>query len=148
MTKKPSAKKSVSTSIEPDKAPQAGSPYIFVSYASVDRDVVTKVMERFQRAGVSFRTSDEVPSGAPLQATIEQLIAGASASVAILPGEASRWVEAELQVARDMGKPVFAILGTDAEMPKALSDRQHIQLDDFLARPSAASSAMKRLLGG
>jgi len=129
-------------------------PYLFLSYSVTDRDIADQVKARLSEYGIAYQSADEIPAGVAWQSWIQETIAGAKASVAIVSGEPSRFVEFELQKARDLGKPVFAVLGQAPQVAVGVVDDrqvglsaiQSIDVKAFLDEPTKVIDAMRMIL--
>ncbi|MGA7672043.1 MAG: AAA family ATPase, partial [Nitrolancea sp.] len=130
-----------------------GHPYVFVSYASVDRDRVLPIIDRLEAAGVkTWIDRDGIHGGANYAKVIAEAIEHASAML-LMCSEASfssRNVKQELALAWRFEKPYLPLLLDPVEIPKDvaywLEGSQWIELLDHSTETWLANvaDALKR----
>ncbi len=97
------------------------APYVFVSYASADRERVLPVVERLEAAGVSVWIDREgIHGGANYALEIAEAIEGAAALLLMCSSAslASRNVKQEIALAWRFEKPYLPLLLETVEIPK------------------------------
>lgn len=89
-----------------------GSPYVFVSYARIDRGYVQQLCEHLVSAGVKVWFDREIKHGSRFTTVIRDAIDQAVAFVVVMSPEAEKSTEVELELlrAQDEGIPVLPIL--------------------------------------
>ncbi len=100
--------------------PERTAPYIFVSYASADRDRVLPVVDALERAGIAvWIDRDGIHGGANYGREIAEAIKGAAALVLMASGMslASRNVKQEIAVAWEYERPYLPLLLEPVAIP-------------------------------
>ncbi len=117
-------------------------PYVFVSYASVDRERVLPVVERLEAAGVSVWIDREaIHGGANYALEIAEAIEGAAALLLMCsPASlASRNVKQEIALGWRFEKPYLPLLLETIEIPKDVAYwLEASQWIEVLERPASA----------
>ena len=131
-------------------------PYLFVSYAHDDDDVVLAEMAWLHESGIRFWYDDGIHPGEVWRQAVVDALSGCSGVVffATEASTASQNCLQELNFALDEGKAVFVVKLDDAEMPDilrlSLSDRQALiksRFDEVTYR-ARLISAVSACLGG
>lgn len=119
------------------------SPYIFISHASVDTKYTDYLADALKAAGYRCWVDVEsIPAGSSWAREIEKGVTGCGALIVILSAaaRASEWVEREVLLAYNLGKPVFVALFEDITLPIWAVNRQY---SDFRKRRDAG---LKKLM--
>jgi hypothetical protein len=113
---------------------------VFLSYASEDKAIATRLADALKNSGVTVWFKDwELAAGDSIVSRIEQAVASSDLIIVLLSPSsvASRWVQAELSAAlsrelRDRAITVLPALIDDCDIPPLLADRVYIDLrQDF-----------------
>ena len=101
-------------------ATHSDGPYVFVSYASRDRDLVFPVVERLERAGVGIWIDREgIPGGANYGQEIAEALKGCAAVLLMCSPRAfaSRNVKQEIALAWRFERPYLPLLLEEVAVP-------------------------------
>jgi hypothetical protein len=116
-------------------AQESDTPYLFVSYASRDRDRVLPVVDRLSHLGIRFWIDkNKIPGGADYTQEIPPAIRKSRGLVVFVSRHAfaSDNVKKELGIAWERRKPLLPLLLEEVEIPEKffyhLVDVQHIAL--------------------
>lgn len=116
---------------------------VFLSAGSADGAVAAVLRESLIEKGVQVWSDDDIPPGAPWEFEIEQAIAKADAVVALSSDVPSKWVEREVDAAREQGTMVIpVVMGDNAVVPKGLESFQQISVLDATALGEATESIL------
>ena len=99
------------------------APLVFISYASVDRERVLRVVEELRGAGLGvWMDQSDIPGGAQYGTEISDGIQRATALVLMCSRAslASRNVKQEIQIAWKYGRPYVPLLLEPVEFPDEL----------------------------
>lgn len=132
-----------------EPAPPAGVPAataaaepalrrIFLSYAAADRSNAQVLRQAFESLGIKVLDATTIDAGQPWQLALQDLMAGADATVALLAGDLpSAWVAQEINASARAGKPTLVVLagedGATAGLPSEVP---------VLRLPQAGSAAL------
>lgn len=88
------------------------SGYVFVSYSSADRPYVERLARHLIGAGVPTWYDHQLATGDRWQHVLQNRIRSCTAVIVVMTPEAdeSVWIERELNLAEQLGKPVFPLL--------------------------------------
>ena len=117
---------------------------VFVSYSRADKPTVTRLVRALREIGVDPWWDDDIPPGAPWEATIEKALAEASSAIVCWSptSVASENVRSEARVAKARGRLVQIFL-EKCEPPLFFGERQGI---DFIKWDGSSDDvAMERL---
>lgn len=86
--------------------------HIFISYSKKNQDYARKVADQLLDFGFDVWIDDRIDYGEDWWATIVQAIRDSAAFVVIMTpdSDASRWVQREVTIADELGKPTFPLL--------------------------------------
>ena len=86
--------------------------HVFISYAREDQAYIRKLADSLRRRGLEVWMDDRIDFGDRWWQTIVQAIDASAAFVVVMTptAEKSEWVEREVLVALDEGKPIFPLL--------------------------------------
>lgn len=125
------------TKVEPESLPTAVTPIrtVFISGGIADTDAIDllKASLRAKNARIRILGADEIPSGVPFGAQIENLIGQADLTAFVVSGRPSRWVSQEIALAQRYGKRIVPVLvGESSQLPDSLSglQMQNLSLDN------------------
>jgi predicted nucleotide-binding protein len=92
--------------------PKLQFPDIFISYSHDNQAIFDTVIKDLEAANLSVWSDTQLTTGTKWQTKLEEAIHQARCVVALLSPTAkkSEWVERELTVATDFGKPIFPLL--------------------------------------
>lgn len=125
-----------------EKVDTTTQPYVFLSFSAADRAVAEQVKQRLVEQGLSVRSAQDIESGADWNGALKQMIAQSRGSVAVVTGDPSPFVEAEIRCAQDMGRPVVTVADLDASLVRPVDEQARIQLSEFIDGTPAAISAV------
>lgn len=116
-----------------EPAPPAGTPAaapanepavrrIFLSYAAADRSNAQALRQAFETLDIRVLDATAIDPGQPWQLALQDLMAGADATVALVSGDLpSAWVAQEINASARAGKPTMVVLagegGDTASLP-------------------------------
>jgi len=109
---------------DPKRDAPTGEHYVFISYASVDRERVVPIVAALRNGGIrTWIDFSDIPGGANYGATIAAAIEDAEALVvmATISALQSRNVEQELALAWQFNRPCLPLLLESVTIPKNLS---------------------------
>ena len=109
---------------------------VFISYASADRTIATRIAESLSTAGLRVWFSEwELQPGDSIASRIEEGLAASDVLLVLLSPNAvqSNWVQHEWHAdldsqLRNRAVTLIPVLIDDCELPPALSDRKYIDL--------------------
>jgi formylglycine-generating enzyme required for sulfatase activity len=86
--------------------------HVFISYEHEDQAYTRKLRDSLRQRGFEVWMDEHLESGDRWLRTIEQAVRDSAAVVVVMTPEAkdSEWVEAEILLAQDEGKPIFPLL--------------------------------------
>jgi len=101
--------------------------HVFISYSRKDQDYVHKLEDELRKRGFDSWVDARIGSGERWWRTIVQQIRSCAAFVVVMTpdSEQSDWVEKEVMLALEEGKPVFPLLLRGRRFP-ILVDRQYV----------------------
>lgn len=87
-------------------------PLIFISYSRKDQEYVKKLVNEFEKRGLSIWLDDRIDYGSAWSRVIEENLGKCQAFVLVMTSRSreSHWVTCELNCALEMQKPIFPIL--------------------------------------
>lgn len=91
----------------------AGGPVrrVFLSYAAADRSNAQALRQALEKIGVRVLDATAIDAGQPWQLALQDLMAGADATVALVSGDLpSSWVAQEIDASARAGKPTMVVL--------------------------------------
>ena len=133
---------------DPTEPPGPGGrqPKIFLSYAAADK-IVAVALEAYLKAnGWSIATTDSVALGSNWIDSIADAIKSADAMIVIVSDAAGDWVNAEVESATALRRPVVPlIIGVVEELPASIRGLEAVHLDGIEHVARAAASLLTRL---
>jgi predicted RNA-binding protein with RPS1 domain len=101
--------------------------HAFISYSQTDRSYVDRLAAYLTDAGVAIWFDDEVKTGEPFGARIQQAIDDCAAFLLVLTpaAMASKWVRREISYADEQGKPMFPIMLEPSPVPLEFAGLHH-----------------------
>lgn len=104
--------------------------HVFISYGQQDQVYVQRIKEALSARQLPYWIDERIDPGDGWWDEIDQAIAGCACLVVIMTpaAKASRWVQREILLAEDRGKPIFPLL-LDGEHWSLLVDRQYEEVD-------------------
>ncbi len=120
---------------------------VFISHSSHDRTLVLDLAEQLKEAGFPCWVDVEsIPDGWSWVREIEKAIGACRAMIVVMSEQAraSEWVEREVLMALEQGKPILFMRIDDAPLPLYMINRQYI---DYRKRPTSAIRRLKDALG-
>jgi formylglycine-generating enzyme required for sulfatase activity len=143
----PPAPATPSTPDEPGQLPNADVPnaekHIFISYASADRGaIVDPLADRLSKAGFTLWVDNVDPTyggivgGEPWKQALANALQTAAAVLLVITPEsmASKWVWAEVERARELGKPILPVMFRAMRSDSDKANHKRFQLDDLHRR--------------
>lgn len=121
--------------------------YVFISHSSHDRAFVNDLARQLEAANFPCWVDvDDIPDGSSWMREIEKAIAGCNALLVVMSeqGRASEWVEREVLLALDLGKPILFARLDDSPLPLYMINRQYT---DFRTRPAHGIKRLASALG-
>jgi hypothetical protein len=105
--------------------------HIFISYGREDHAYAQRVTDALSARHLPYWIDDRIDPGDGWWDEIDQAIAGCACLVVIMTpaAKASRWVQREILLAEDRGKPIFPLL-LAGEHWSLLVDRQYEEVDE------------------
>jgi formylglycine-generating enzyme required for sulfatase activity len=93
-------------------SPTTQTGHIFISYERNDQAYTRKLRDSLRQRGFDVWVDERIDSGDRWLRTIERAVRDSAAVVVVMTPEArdSEWVEAEILLAQDEGKPIFPLL--------------------------------------
>lgn len=88
------------------------SPRVFVSHSHHDKSVARRLVRRMSAHGIAVWLDErDLPIGTPLTPSIEEHIRGVDTLLVVASRAAARssWVDKEIDLARDLGKPIIPL---------------------------------------
>ena len=122
--------------------------HIFISYSRQDQDYVRQLEDELRRRGFDPWVDARIDSGERWWRTIVQQIRSCAAFVVVMTPEAeeSHWVEKEVMLALEEGKPIFPLLLRGQRFP-ILIDRQYVSVSGGRLPPRRFYERLGRALG-
>ncbi len=104
--------------------------HVFISYGRPDQAYVQRIKEALAARQLPYWIDERIDPGDGWWDEIDQAIAGCACLVVIMTpaAKASRWVQREILLAEDRGKPIFPLL-LDGEHWSLLVDRQYEEVN-------------------
>jgi hypothetical protein len=119
-------------------------PRAYISNGPADGLLARKLSEILREKGFRVETSENHPAGLPWEKAIDQMLESADIAVFFLSGQPSLWTHTEIERALVHGVPhiVPVLVGSAAEVPRLLQDRQAFHVDS----PAQVEALAKSLL--
>ena len=122
--------------------------HVFISYSRQDQDYVRQLEDELRRRGFDPWVDARIDFGDRWWRTIVRQIRSCAAFVVVMTPEAeeSHWVEKEVMLALEEGKPIFPLLLRGQRFP-ILIDRQYVSVSSGRLPPRRFYERLGRALG-
>ncbi|MBN1310823.1 MAG: toll/interleukin-1 receptor domain-containing protein [Anaerolineae bacterium] len=121
--------------------------HIFISYGRQDQAYAQQIKDALDARALPYWIDDRINPGDDWWDEIDRAVAACACIVVIMTPEAkaSRWVQREILLAEDRGKPIFPLLLAGQHW-SLLVDRQYVEVDDGTLPPDRFFNQLARVV--
>jgi hypothetical protein len=121
--------------------------HIFISYSRPDQAYAQQIKQALTARRLPYWMDDRIDPGDDWWGEIDTAIAGCSCMIVIMtPGaKASRWVQREILLAEDRGKPIFPVL-LAGDNWSLFVDTQYVAVEDNALPPDRFFDQLTRIV--
>ena len=117
---------------------------VFVSGGVADTEAIHRLSNSLEKLNVNILSADDIPSGVPFQAQIENMIGQANLAIFLVSGRPSMWMDREIETAKRHGKHIVPVLvGSESELPESLRDLHSLRIDKLDSVADIAQGILK-----
>jgi len=122
-------------------------PHIFISYSRQDQTYAQVIQNALAERNLPYWMDDRIDPGDGWWDEIDRAIAGCACMLVIMTpaAKASRWVQREILLAEDRGKPIFPLL-LAGDNWSLFVDTQYIEVDANTLPPDRFFDQLARLV--